>query len=192
MGEIKMSQSEYRKRQEGDVTVFDVTPAPMKPFTFILVLGVIGELLGLSCFSSAHFVSLIFMGLCGWSIWFALKKDVRPLEHRGPSTFRVTKDSIESKGQTFKKEDITRLIIKNGITEKETGLSTGVVVQMPTAMAVGNAHRMQISLTANAVVVESMGRGYVLAGGMDETTAFGLYSEISKIMGFQKNAAMAA
>jgi hypothetical protein len=49
----------------------------------------------------------------------------------------------------------------------------------------GGAHRMQVSLTANALEVETGGRGYVLAGGMDETTAFGLMSDVSRVIGFR-------
>ena len=106
------------------------------------------------------------------------------MEHRSISTFRVTPAVIESNGRSFKKDDIHRLIIKNGITN-DVRTIPGVLIAVPTATAMGGAHRMQVSLTANALEVETGGRGYVLAGGMDETTAFGLMSDVSRVMGFR-------
>jgi hypothetical protein len=38
--------------------------------------------------------------------------------------------------------------------------------------------------TAHGLEVETGGRGYVLAGGMDKTTAFGLLSDVSRVLGF--------
>jgi len=51
-------------------------------------------------------------------------------------------------------------------------------------MAAGAAHRMQVSLTCNGLEVEAGGKGTVLAGGMDETTAFGLLTDVSRVLGF--------
>jgi hypothetical protein len=38
-------------------------------------------------------------------------------------------------------------------------------------------------VVANALEVETGGRAYVLAGGMDQTTAFGLLSDVTKVLG---------
>jgi hypothetical protein len=179
-----METSEYRKRQDGAATVFEVTAAPQKRFTFIVILGAAMCLLGLAFFSSAHLMGLIAMGGGGYAAYWAWTHDLRPPAHRVPSTFRVTADHIESNGQTFKKDDIHRLIIKNGITNN-VATAPGLLIQVPTATAVGAAHRMQVSLTANGLEVETGGRGYVLAGGMDETTAFGLLSDVSRAIGFR-------
>ena len=51
------------------------------------------------------------------------------------------------------------------------------------AQAVGMAFRAQVSRTAHGLEVETGGRGYVLAGGMDKTTAFGLLSDVSRVLG---------
>lgn len=177
-----MSVSEYRKRQDGTATVFDVTPAPQKKFWFILILGGLLLIMALSSIGSMPIFALIMAGLAAWAIWFAWFRDLRPPAHRVPSTFRVTADAIESNGQIFKGPDIHRLIVKNGITNDVAGIP-GVMIQVPTATAAGGAHRMQVALTANALELETGGRGYVLAGGMDETTAFGLLSDVSRIMG---------
>lgn len=178
-----MSISEYHKRQEGSATVFEVTPAPQKKFMLIVVLGGIGILFGLGVFSSEHLLGLLMLGGCGYAVYWAWTKDLRPPEYRSPSTFRVTPDAIESKGQTWRKADIHRLIIKNGIT-KSVATAPGVFVEVPAMMAAGAAHRMQVSLTANGLEVESGGKAHVLAGGMDETTAFGLLTDVSRVLGF--------
>jgi len=58
----------------------------------------------------------------GWSY------DARPKAHKQKSSFRVTADTIEANGQTFKKEDIHRLIIKNGMSNE---ILTGPTVLVP-------------------------------------------------------------
>lgn len=179
-----MSGSEYKKRQEGNATVFDVTPAPQKRFMLIVILGGIGVLFGLATISSEHVLGVLMLGGCGYAVYWAWTHDLRPPEYRNPSSFRVTADTIESRGQTWRKADIHRLIIKNGIT-KNIAMAPGVAVEVPTMMAAGAAHRMAVSLTANALEVEAGGRAQVLAGGMDETTAFGLLTDVSRVLGFQ-------
>jgi hypothetical protein len=178
-----MSGSEYQKRQEGNATVFEVTPAPPKRFMLIVILGGIGALFGLAVIGSEHLLGLIMLGGCGYAVYWAWTNDLRPPEHRSPSTFRVTPDAIESKGQTWRKADIHRLIVKNGIT-KSIATAPGVLVEVPPMMAAGAAHRMQVSLTCNGLEVEAGGKGTVLAGGMDETTAFGLLTDVSRVLGF--------
>jgi hypothetical protein len=179
-----MSGSEYQKRQEGTATVFEVTPAPQKRFMLIVILGGIGVLFGLAVFGSERFLGLLMLGGCGYAVYWAWTKDLRPLEHRSPSTFRVTPDTIESKGQSWRKADIHRLIIKNGIT-KNIATAPGVLVEVPPMAAAGAAHRMQVSLTANGLEVEAGGKAHMVAGGMDETTAFGLLTDVSRVLGLK-------
>jgi hypothetical protein len=178
-----MGEARYQKRQEGGATIFEVTPAPMKKFMLIVILAGIGVLFGLAVISSEHFLGLLMVGGCGYAVYWAWTHDLRPPEHRVASTFRVTPGTIEANGQTWNKADIHRLIIKNGIT-KNVATAPGVMVEVPTMAAAGAAHRMQVSLTANGLEVEAGGRGTVLAGGMDETTAFGLLTDVSRVLGF--------
>lgn len=84
--------------------------------------------------------SLIIIGFSGWAIWWGWMRDLRPLEHRSISTFRVTPEVIESNGRSFKKDAIHRLIIKNGITH-DVRTVPGVLIQVPTAMAMGGTQR---------------------------------------------------
>jgi hypothetical protein len=178
-----MSASEYRKRQDGNATVFDVVPAPQKKFMFVILGGGLMFLLGLSFFSSEHLLGLICLGGGGTAVWWGWTHDLRPPSHRAPSSFRVTSDTIQSNGQTFNKNDIHRLIIKNGVTDEEVG-NPGILIEVPRAQAMGMVHRLEVSRTAHGLEVETGGRGYVLAGGMDKTTAFGLLSDVSRVLRF--------
>jgi hypothetical protein len=45
------------------------------------------------------------------------------------------------------------------------------------------AQRAKIAQVANSLNVETGGKSYLLAGGMDETTAYGLLHDVSKILG---------
>jgi hypothetical protein len=177
-----MSASEYQKRQDGNAMVFNVVPAPQKRFMFIVIMGGLLAFLGLSFFSSAHLLGLIAMAGGGTAVWWGWTHDLRPPAYRTPSSFRVTGDAIQSNGNTFSKNDIHRLIIKNGLTDEEVGVP-GLLIEVPRAQAMGMAHRAEVSRTAHGLEVETGGRGYVLAGGMDKTTAFGLLSDVSRVLG---------
>jgi hypothetical protein len=58
-----------------------------------------------------------------------------------------------------------------------------VVIPVNTSTALGVGHRAKVSNVANALEVETGGKGFLLAGGMDPTTAFGLLHDVSKVMG---------
>jgi hypothetical protein len=180
---MQMSGSEYRKRQDGGTTVFEVIPAPQKKFMYVVLGGGLLVLMGLSFFSSAHLLSLLGIAGGGVAIWWGWTHDLRPVSHRSVSTFSVTADAIQSNGQTFGKNDIHRLIVKNGLTDEEVGIP-GVLIEVPRAQAMGAAFRAEVSRSAHGLEVESGGRGYVLAGGMDKTTAFGLLTDVSRALGF--------
>jgi hypothetical protein len=57
-------------------------------------------------------------------------------------------------------------------------------MSVSTAQAAGLEHRARLATIANALTVESGGKSKILAGGMDKTTAFGLMTDVSKILGF--------
>jgi hypothetical protein len=177
-----MSASEYQKRQEGSAVVFNVVPAPQKRFMFIVIMGGLMAFLGLSFFSSSHLMGLICIAGGGVAAWWGWTKDIRPLEYRSPSSFKVTGEQIQSNGKTFNKSDIHRLIIKNGLTDEEVGVPN-LLIETPRAQAMGMAHRAEVSRTAHGLAVEAGGRGHVLAGGMDKTTAFGLLTDVSRVLG---------
>ena len=172
--------SEYQKRQDGNSSVFTVTPAVAPKFIWMLVLGGISGLLGLVTLPCG----LAFLAIAAGAIWFGWSYDPRPKAHKQPSSFRVSAGTIEVNGQTFKKEDIHRLIIKNGISNE---VLTGPTVLVPVSgsMAQGMMQRAKVAALANGLELETGGKAYLLAGGMDATTAFGLLTDVSKVIGFK-------
>lgn len=174
-----MTASAYIKHQEGDALVFEVTPAAPPKFLWMTIGGGVLALLGLVMGPLGW---ILFLPVGAFGIWFGYFKDIRPPAHRVPSRFRVRPNAIESNGQTFAKDDIHRLIIKNGLSNEVVG-NQNVVIPVNTSTAMGVAHRAKVSVVANALELETGGRGYILAGGMDPTTAFGLLHDVSKAMG---------
>lgn len=175
---MKNKASEYTKRQDGAVTVFNVTPASAPKFVYLLIIGGVVGLIGLGMIASGGIFMILMAAFAIWYGWF---RDQRPKDHRGPSSFRVTSDQIESNGRTFKKDEIHRLILKNGITDKELPVQQWTTNRNEMA---GMAHRAKLSTVANSLNVETGGKSHLLAGGMDETTAYGLLTDVSKVLGW--------
>lgn len=170
--------SEYKKRQEGNTTIFDVTPAPAPKFWYLIVIGGVICLGGLLAMPDG----LFFIVMGGGALWYGWSRDIRPKATRQPATFRVTPDSIDAGGQSFKKADIHRLLLKNSVTDKE--LPIEMYTSNTNEMA-GQAFRAQTSMIANTLNVEMGGKSTAIAGGMDATTAYGLLTDVSKILDFK-------
>jgi hypothetical protein len=167
--------SEYSKRSEGGATVFTVTPASSPKFTFLLILGGGIMLLGLLSMP----VGIVFLAMGGFAFWYGWTRDLRPKDHRAVSTFKVTPNAVEKDGRSFGKEEIHRLILRNGVTDQELGVQ---VMTTNANVAAGMAHRANVARFANLLNVESGGKSHMLAGGMDETTAYGLLHDVSKVL----------
>ena len=174
-----MSGSEYSKHQEGNASVFEVVPAQSPKFLMMAVGGGVLALIGLLMGPVGW---IIFLPVGAFGVWLGYFKDLRPLAHRNPSKFRVSPTAIESNGRTFAKDDIHRLIIKNGVNNEVLG-NPNVVIPINTSTAMGVAHRAKVATISNALEVETGGKSYLLAGGMDATTAFGLLHDVSKVVG---------
>jgi len=174
---MKSRPSEYTKRQEGTTTVFQVVPASAPKFTYLLIIGVVCAFGGLVSIASGFGVFFLLMG--GFALWYGWTRDQRPKDHKVPMSFRVTPEQIDASGRTFAKSDIHRLILKNGITDKELNIQQWT---SNTNVAAGMAQRAKIAQVANSLNVETGGKSYMLAGGMDETTAYGLLTDVSKIL----------
>ncbi len=170
--------SEYKKRQDGTATVFEVTPAQPPKFWYLIIIGAVIGLGGLLAMPGG----LAFVAMGGFAFWYGWTRDLRPKPTRQAATFRVTPDAIESGGQTFKKDDMHRLVLKNSITDKELPME---VYTTNTNQQAGMAFRAQMSMVANTLNVEMGGKSTVIAGGMDDTTAYGLMTDVSKILGFK-------
>ncbi len=172
--------SEYEKRREGDITVFTVTPAESPKFWFMVIFGAVLILGGLAAIASGGVPFLLMGGFAFWYGWF---RDQRPKEHRKPSTFRVSADTVEVDGRTIRKDDIHRFILRNGITDKELGIEQ---YNLSTAQATGLARRAQLAQICNSLTLESGGRATHLAGGMNEVTAYGLLRDVGDVLGFKE------
>jgi hypothetical protein len=177
---MAVTGAEYQKQQDANGFVFSVTPAKAPKFLLMAIGGAVLALLGLVMGPLGW---LLFLPVGIFGIWLGYFRDGRPLPHRTASSFRVNPTAIEANGRTFPKDDIHRLIIKNGVTNDVVG-APNVVIPVNASTAMGVAHRMKVSTVANALEVETGGKGYFLAGGMDQTTAFGLLHDVSKVLGF--------
>jgi hypothetical protein len=172
---LKQQPSEYQKRQEGETTVFTVTPASAPKFWYLIVIGglvFLGGFLGLGIFGW-------LMG--GGAIAYGLLRDQRPKDHRAASTFSVTPTAIIAGGRTFGKDEFHRLLIANPWFDK-----AGLDVYTANAnVAAGMAHGMKLGELCYGLTVEAGGKSTLLAGGMDRTTAFGLLTDVSKVIGLK-------
>ncbi len=172
---LKKKDSAYNKSANGDQTVFTVTPASAPKFWYLIVIGgliFLGGFLGLGIFGW-------LMG--GGAIAYGLLRDQRPKDHKAPMTFTVTPTSVIAGGRTFDKEELHRLKIANPMFDR-----AGLDVYTSNANeAAGMAHGMKLGELCYGLTVESGGKAHLLAGGMDRTTAFGLLSDASKILGLQ-------
>src|SRR5262245_50643890 len=156
--------AEYSKRQEGSTTVFDVTPATPPKFVAAIGTGAVGMLLGLGMLADG---GIFLVGLGGFAVWYGMKRDIRPKGYKEPASFRVTANTIEASGRTFKTEDIHRLLIRNGISDQEVQFDG--VRQLSGAEASGAAYRARVGMIANGLTLEAGGKSTLLAGGMDGT-----------------------
>jgi len=170
--------SEYKKRQEGNATVFEVTPAQAPKFWYLVIFGAVVGLGGLLAMPGG----LAFVAMGGFAFWYGWTRDLRPKATRQAATFKVTPDTIEAGGVTHRKDDIHRLLLKNSITDKELPME---IYTTNTNQQAGMAFRAQMSMVANTLNVEMGGKSTAIAGGMDETTAYGLLTDVSRIMGFK-------
>lgn len=172
---LKKQDAEYQKSVNGETTVFAVTPASAPKFWYLIVIGglvFLGGFLGLGIFGW-------LMG--GGAIAYGLLRDQRPKDHKAPMSFSVTPTTVVSGGRTFSKDDIHRLKIANPWFDR-----AGIDVYTTNANeAAGMAHGLKLGELCYGLTVESGGKAHLLAGGMDRTTAFGLLSDASKVLGYK-------
>jgi hypothetical protein len=184
-----MSNATYVKRDEGNVTVFEVTPATAPKFWWFIIIGAIllvGGIADLNAYSHSKlktaeptWILTVFPGIL--LVWLG-SRDWRPKAHRGPSAFAVTADSVTTNGVTITNKDIHRLIVRN--PKSDTGDVVVVTVGMPIpGQVAGRNHNFRLGRVCNSLDLEAGGKAYVLAGGMDETTVFGLLSDVAALLG---------
>ncbi|MDZ4759567.1 MAG: hypothetical protein SGJ21_00655 [Alphaproteobacteria bacterium] len=167
--------AEYSKTKNGDTTVFSVTPASGPKFWYLIVIGTLIFLAGFMGLGIFAWV----MG--GGAVAYGLFRDQRPAAHKTPASFSVTPASITAGGKTFSKDEFHRLILKNPILER-----AGLDVYTSNAnIAAGMEQVMKLGEVCYGLDVETGGKAHYLAGGMDYTTAFGLLTDTSRILGLE-------
>jgi hypothetical protein len=111
--------AEYTKDQQGNTQVFHVTPAPPLKYSTAIGIGVFCLVAALGSLSSGLVgFALFFMAMGAICVWAGFFRDIRPRPHREPRTFQASPSGIEVDGRTFKRDDIHRLIIKNGMSDQ--------------------------------------------------------------------------
>lgn len=179
-----MADSEYHKKQDGDSTVFEVTPATApKNIGGITMLATFVIPLGLIAVATGSLIFMLIVTAIGVGLGILVTKDQRPIAHKSKAMFRVSSSAIEANNRTFNKADIHRLIIQNGVTKNLISETLAIRSESPGA-AIGRAYGEKLATVAHSLDVESGGKAYILAGGMDETTAYGLMTDVRKIIGF--------
>jgi hypothetical protein len=115
--------------------------------------------------------------------WFASKVD----KVRAPGgSFVVSPTGIESNGTAIGREQLHRLILRNGVPDvsEEVVVNTGTVYSGMAAGAANDraANRAKAARVSYMLCAEHGGRSTTLAGGMTEVTASGLLTDVSKTL----------
>lgn len=152
------------------LVVIGTTPAHTNPFLVLMRLGI---------------------GIVGaWFVrkwvnrWFAGKVD--RLRFPG-GEFVVSPGAIEAADVTITREQLHRLIVRNGVPDIQGGAVAVNTGTMFTSMAAGAANdravnRARALMVSYMLCAESGGRSHTLAGGMNEVTANGLMTDVSRIL----------
>ncbi len=189
--------SSYQQEQLGEGRVrFTVTPAKVPsasggPLVIAVLFGLV--VLGSANRDEGGFgmlIRLLVAGFGGFQIhkwtnkWFASNID----KIRSPGgQFVVSPTTIEAKGSTITREDLHRLIVRNGVPEVNATVMVHHDGSMQGAMASGAhndrmANRAKAATISYMVCAEAGGRSIVLGGGMTDVTANGLMTDVSRIL----------
>jgi hypothetical protein len=101
----------------------------------------------------------------------------------------VSSSGIETTGKTFGKNDIQRLVVNNGITKNDPRASHQAGIgATPTFISSKDLRliaprRLKLVAIAYSLEMETGGEAYILAGRMNQTTAFDLLMDVRRIVG---------
>jgi hypothetical protein len=163
-------------------------PAVLTGIFVLIVLGTMGR--GEGAFGLVIRLAIAVFGgmkLYGWiNAWFAGTVNKR----RSPGgTFVASPAGIETTGgPPIARDQIHRLIIRNGVPdvgEASVVVNTGSVYSGMQAGAANDAaaNRAKAASISYMVCAEHGGRSTTLGGGMSEVTAYGLLTDVSRVLG---------
>lgn len=169
------SKARYTKEPDGKLTRFVVIPAlapiswPVTLFSLVFAFGTVnGGIAILSFFFTAAVAALLLL-------------DQRGKAASQSRSFRLGTEGIEIDGDLLRREDIHHLAIRNkfaGDVEIVYDANRGI----PTGEVLGLAARRKLATVAYRVEVESGGRAWLVAAGLDDVTARALATEIGRAL----------
>jgi hypothetical protein len=171
----------YEVVQREDRTCFVVQPASA-PFPlalgFFCVIGLLWMVRAENFVFPALFLGLFLVALLiRW-------KGPGAARNRKKTSFEVTPAGITISGGEIHRDGIHRLILRNHISgaEQDQTSSSPVLVGGMTAVAgaVGRNYGKKLARVSWRLDVDARGQAYTLAGGLDETTAYGLMSDVER------------
>lgn len=203
------AEAAYNKAATNDGTKFDISPArvpfPVGAAFFFGIPSILGVLACIAAGDPSFGVIPIVLGVAAiWFIW----RGGPASKFREPTTFLVSQDGIAINGRKLPANDIHRLILRNHVDGSQivgpsfqgpvvaydVSSATGAVAASSLAIAAGVAatgevlaqrRRMKIQRIAYRLDAELGGKAVTLACGMDETTAFGLMTDVANILGMR-------
>src|SRR5437870_13049878 len=108
----------YTRQVQGDSIVFQVVPAEGPKFWPLIAIGVAVLVLGFMSHISILHVFLV-AAACIALGWY----DLRPIEHKTSSTFRVNPSEIEVLGEKFPRNEIDDLTVASGFGSDDSLLA---------------------------------------------------------------------
>ena len=182
----QVGESSYTKRTEGSYEVFAVQPAGHTTYGFMRNVGVAGAVIaGLAAttrnpsFGGALIASVF--AVVGF--WGGYRRELRPASHLISRQFRVSPDGIESDGRVFKGDDIHQVMINNGIHTGDRATVMLASDDIAGGLQANAKYRATVAGTCYSLEVETGGKSYLLAGGMDATTVRGLQIDVKRALG---------
>jgi hypothetical protein len=181
-----MDSGYQQQKLDGDRVRFTVTPATVKaPLIFQLLGALLGGLICTGLLGGRNELWQAVVGLAGaWIGWkLAVRVMTAKIENYRSSggTFVVSPSGLETSTGIINREQLHRVTLTNGIPRAG---DDGVVVEAGTTAADAVTFwQRTVRPVAWKLCAEAGGRSTTLAGGMNDVTARGLLTDVSKLLG---------
>jgi hypothetical protein len=179
----------YTKSEQGQSTTFVTKPEAVPVPWGLAALSVLPVVIFLFISLTAAFV---FAAIFAAPIWARMKILPAARKFRSPSTFSVSPEEISIEGRSIRLKDIHRAVIRNHVLSGDNPsnfvtLHQGIGAMTGAASAAANAKfKGLLADISYRVDVEAGGVPHTLAGGLNESTAFAVLSDVSHILGLNQ------